>query len=243
MRCCALIPVYDHPHRLPDLLAALLALELPVVLVNDGSGPHCSGVLRDLAREHAAVSLVELPHNRGKGAAVKSGLREAARRGFSHALQVDADGQHELGDAPRLLAAAAANPEAMITGVPRFSNAPALRFYARYLTHFWVWVHTLSLDISDSMCGFRIYPLAATLAIVEHSHTGERMEFDTEIMVRLHWAGVPIVEVPTPVTYHDDGISHFRGVRDTALLSLAHVRLFFGMLVRLPRLLGRRAHG
>ncbi|MFV0276877.1 MAG: glycosyltransferase family 2 protein, partial [Parahaliea sp.] len=121
-----------------------------------------------------------------------------------------------------------------------YHNVPALRYYGRYLTHLWVWINTLSLEISDAMCGFRIYPLTATLAVVEGSATGNRMDFDPEIMVRLHWAGVQVVEHPTPVTYPRDGISHFRGLRDNALISWMHTRLFFGMLWRAPRLLARR---
>ncbi|GAB3274129.1 glycosyltransferase family 2 protein [Parahaliea aestuarii] len=242
MRCCALIPVYNHPHRLRQLLAMLADYSLPVILVNDGSGPHCTALLRELAAtEHA--TLLEHSENRGKGAALKSGLFHARAQGFSHVLQIDADGQHNLDDIPALLALAEAQPGAMVSGVPRFHNIPALRFYSRYLTHAMVWLNTLSLEIRDTMCGFRIYPLAATCRQIEQHHTGDRMQFDTEIMVYLHWDGTQIVGLPTAVDYPADGISHFRAWRDTALLAISHTRLFFGMLRRLPQLLARNFRG
>ena len=237
---CLLIPVYDHPHTIGPLVERLGAYRLPLILVNDGSGPECTSVLRALARQYDWVDLLERAHNGGKGAAVKSGLREAAGRGFTHALQLDADGQHDTASVAELLALSQRHPEAMISGAPQYRDAPPLRFYGRYLTHVWVWINTLSRDIEDSMCGLRCYPLASTLAVLDSSRTGDRMDFDPEILVRLHWAGVQVLQFPTPVRYPRDGISHFRGIRDNALISWAHTRLFFGMLWRMPGLLRRK---
>lgn len=134
---------------------------------------------------------------------------------------------------------AQSNPGAVISGAPDYRNVPRLRLYGRYLTHVWVWINTLSLEIQDSMCGFRIYPLEITLGVLEKSYTGDRMDFDPEILVRLHWDGVRIIQMRTTVTYPRDGVSHFRGVRDNVLISWMHTRLFFGMVWRLPRLLLR----
>ncbi len=241
MHCCILVPVYNHPDTLPALTEELAGTGLPILLVNDGSDPHCSEVLRKLAADNTDITLIERTRNGGKGAAVKTGLRAAAAAGFSHALQIDADGQHNSADIPTLVALAEANPEDVVTGVPRYENAPALRYYGRYLTHVWVWIHTLSLSISDALCGFRVYPVSRTLAIIERQHTGDRMDFDPEILVRLYWDGAAVIEHPTRVDYPRDGISHFHGLRDNLLISWAHTRLFFGMLRRLPSLLGRGA--
>jgi hypothetical protein len=103
-----------------------------------------------------------------------------------------------------------------------------------------VWINTLSLEIRDAMCGFRVYPIAPTLALADRVRLGKRMEFDAEVIVRLFWEGVPVVNLPTPVTYRLDNVSHFRLWRDNLRISGKHARLFFGMLVRLPRLLLRR---
>jgi len=165
----------------------------------------------------------------------------AQAAGHTPAVQVDADGQHDVRDIPRLLALAAAQPQALVTGVPIYDESvPRSRLYGRYVTHFWVWVHTLSFRIRDSMCGFRVYPLEASLAIWNAGGVGRRMDFDTDILVRLHWRGAAIVELPTHVTYPLDGVSHFDLLRDNLRISWMHTRLFFGMLRRLPRLLWQR---
>lgn len=213
---------------------------LHTLMVNDGSNAGCSNLLRDISAREQWITLIERESNGGKGAAVKTGLRASAGLGYSHALQLDADGQHDLADIPQLLALSSVNPQAVISGEPDYRDVPRVRLYGRYLTHVWVWINTLSLEIRDSMCGFRIYPLAPTLRILDSSNTGDRMDFDPEILVRLHWDGVRVIQLRTTVTYPRDGISHFRGLRDNALISWMHTRLFFGMLYRLPRLLQRK---
>ena len=239
------VPVYDHEHAIGTTLDRLLPHGVPVLLVDDGSVASCAAVLRELASRHAGqVSLLRLEQNGGKGAAVIAGMRQAAVLGASHVLQIDADGQHDTADVPRFLAEAAAHPDAVINGRPLYDESvPTGRLVGRYATHVWVWINTLSLDIADSMCGFRAYPLAATLALLDREYVGRRMDFDIEIIVRLHWAGVPIRTVPTRVTYPLDGVSHFRLWRDNARISAMHARLFFGMLWRAPRLLLRRVRG
>lgn len=242
MRPCIVIPVYNHGQGIGPVLEALRPHGLPIILVDDGSDADCAELLRQLsAAAPEQLSLVRRARNGGKGAAVITGLREAGRRGFSHALQVDADGQHDLTDLPAFLRQARARPEALITGVPVYDRSvPKSRLYGRYLSHFWVWVNTLSLDIRDALCGFRVYPLAPTLALLDQERLGHHMEFDCEVLVRLHWRGVPIINLPTAVHYPNDGVSHFRLWRDNVLIAGMHTRLLLGMLKRLPTLLKRR---
>jgi glycosyltransferase involved in cell wall biosynthesis len=218
----------------------LLAHGLPCLLVDDASSPACAAVIDRLA-EGESVHLLRLPLNQGKGGAVMAGLRQAGRLGFSHALQVDADGQHDLDAVAGFLAAARQERDALICGYPQYdASVPKGRLYARYLTHVWVWINTLSLAIRDSMCGFRIYPLAPTLALIDSVRIGRRMDFDTEILVRLAWRGQPMHWLPTRVHYPQDGLSHFRLWLDNALISKMHAKLFFGMLLRAPLILYRR---
>lgn len=240
MRVCAVVPVYNHAVPAARMVAALDALGLPCVLVDDGSDAAAAASLAALAAP-GRIEVVRHPQNLGKGAAVLSGLRRAAELGYSHALQVDADEQHQVAEAPLLLAAAAADPDAVVTGFPRYdASVPRARRYGRYATHVWVWINTLSRRIVDSMCGFRIYPIAPVLALAARQHVGRRMDFDVEILVRLDWAGVRIVNLPVSVRYPPGAVSHFRPWRDNALISAMHARLFVGMLARLPRLLRRR---
>jgi glycosyltransferase involved in cell wall biosynthesis len=215
----AVIPVYNHELAVPAVAAALRAHGLPVVLVDDGSSETCRLALERLARD-TGDRLVRLPVNGGKGAAVIAGLREAQAQGFTHALQVDADGQHDLRDVPRFLAAARSEPEAVICGRP-------LSFSA----------------VRDSMCGFRLYPLRTVLEVVDRDGVGRRMDFDVELLVKLVWRGRLLRWIDTQVAYPADGISHFRMLYDNLRLAGMHVRLVLGMLWRAPVLIFRRVRG
>ncbi|ARQ76565.1 glycosyl transferase [Pseudomonas fragi] len=237
---CAVIPVYNHETAVPAVVDALLAAGLPCVLVDDASSPACAAVLEHLALGDN-IFLIRLAVNQGKGGAVMAGLREASRLGFTHALQVDADGQHDLRDVATFMQVSQQNPEALICGYPQYdASVPKGRLYARYLTHVWVWINSLSLQIPDSMCGFRVYPLAPSLALINSVKLGKRMDFDPEILVRLAWRNQPMRWLPTKVHYPRDGLSHFRLFHDNALISGMHTKLFFGMLLRLPSILWRR---
>lgn len=241
-RPLVLIPVYDHEHAIGEVVAAVLQHGVPCMLVDDGSSAACAGVLDALAAAAPdRVALVRHAVNRGKGAAVLSGFAQAAAQGYSHVLQIDADGQHCTDDIPTFLASAAAHPGTVICGYPVYDDSvPAIRLYGRYLTHVWVWINTLSLQIRDSMCGFRVYPVAPVIALASRQKIGARMNFDTDILVRLFWDGLQVINLPTRVSYPSDGVSHFRVWLDNVLITRMHTVLFFGMLWRAPRLLARK---
>jgi predicted LPLAT superfamily acyltransferase len=237
VRFCVIVPVYNHGTPLRVTAARLAEHGVPMIIVDDGSDAATKDAIAAVAARHT-VQVITLPLNGGKGAAVMAGLRSAAATGYTHAVQVDADGQHDLEDLPTLLAAARSRPEALICGEPRFdTSAPKSRLVGRKLTSFWVCVETLSRTMPDTMCGFRVYPLAATIAVLDSARLGSRMDFDIEIAVRLRWADVPLIPIPTNVVYPADGTSNFRLVRDNWSITKLHTRLVFGMLARLPKLL------
>ena len=241
IRPCVVIPVYDHEHAIGETVAGLERFGLRVYLVDDGSGATCRDALDALgARWPAWVRVLRHAVNQGKGVAARTGCTAAQADGYTHAVQVDADGQHDLDDLPRLLALAEETPDALVTGIPVYdASVPKARLYGRYLTHVWVWINTLSLEIRDSMCGFRVYPLGAALDLWNRAYIGRRMDFDTEMLVRLWWRGVPLRQLPTRVTYPRDGVSHFDLLWDNVRLTGMQTRLCIGMLLRLPILLAR----
>ncbi|ELV08043.1 Hypothetical protein F387_00772 [Wohlfahrtiimonas chitiniclastica SH04] len=242
-RPCFVIPCYNHAAELLPLMPDLVAFDLPIIVVNDGSDADNTARLQAIADEYA-IHLHHHTHNQGKGQAMITGLEMADQLGFTHAIQIDSDGQHQLADVPKFLARSEAEPDAVISGQPVYdASIPKGRLYARYITHFWVWVETLSFDIKDSMCGFRVYPVGMTLYVIENSKMGVHMDFDIEILVRLHWQHVPMIFIQTEVIYPEHGISHFRMLKDNVLISWMHTRLVFGMLKRLPCLLRRKLHG
>ena len=236
---CIVIPIYNHKDAISATVANLVVHGLPLYVVDDGSNEATQQVLAALVQQHAGqLTLLRLPVNGGKGAAVMAGLRAARAAGYTHALQIDADGQHDAADVPRFLDASQANPRAVILGRPVYdASVPKSRLYGRYVTHVWVWIETLSLTIQDSMCGFRLYPLDIACALIDKVKLGTRMDFDIEILVRLHWRRVEFIAIPTPVTYATDGVSHFDVLWDNVRISRTHTRLVAGMLCRLPLLL------
>ena len=231
----AIIPTYRHVERLSGIVRRLSELGLEVMIVDDGNAAETAAQIAALADPAAGIAVERRSDNGGKGAAMKTGFRMAAARGWTHALQVDADGQHDLDAAPQLLALSRRHPAAVICGVPRYDESvPAARKFGRYLTHAMVWVETASREISDSMCGFRIYPIADAVYVIDHELVGERMDFDTEMLVQLNWRGLLNLESPIAVTYPEGNISNFRMLRDNIRMTLLHARLALQMPVRAP---------
>lgn len=240
-RPCALIPIYNHKDTIAETVLALRAHGLPVVIVDDGSDEATCAVLKSIANSEPAVRLIRLPRNSGKGSAITAGLIDARDQGYSHALQIDADGQHNAGDVPRFLAEGRADPRALICGQPIYDeSAPRARLYGRYVTHVCVWLETLSFSLRDSMCGYRLYPIEATCDEIDCAPLPARMDFDTEVAVRLMWRGVPVRNLRTRVIYPENGLSHFRMLHDNLRISAMHTRLLLGMLPRAPMLLWRK---
>ncbi|PTP84910.1 glycosyltransferase family 2 protein [Vibrio splendidus] len=238
-KACFLIPCFNHGATMPSVVSSLLNFELPIIIVDDGSELETKHFLTPLA-DSPSVTLVTLHQNQGKGGAVKAGIKRAQELGFSHAIQIDADGQHELDALPALIQASQTKPQHLISGQPVYDESvPKARLYGRYATHIWVWIETLSLSIKDSMCGFRAYPIDKTQTVLNKYDVGSRMDFDIEILVRLYWEGCDIDFVETRVIYPENGISHFDALWDNVKISWMHTRLFFGMLPRAPKLIAR----
>lgn len=241
MKNCFLIPIYNHHETIAATVQALLPFNLPVIIVDDGSDQATKQVLQQLVNQFAIVELITLPENGGKGAAMCAAMDYAFQRGFSHGLQIDADGQHDVKDIPAFWQRSEQEPDALISGAPIYDDSmPRSRRIGREITHFWVRVETLSYQICDSMLGFRVYPLHSCVQLMRRVKLGQRMDFDIEIMVRLFWQNVPVRFIPTRVVYPSGGRSHFNLLRDNWLISKMHTRLFFGMLWRLPWLVSRK---
>ncbi len=240
-RCCVLIPTYNNPATIARVVMAVRKYLPEVVVVDDASDEPGRRAVEDLAARGLA-HVTRRADNGGKGAAVKTGFAYAQSLGYTHALQVDADGQHNLADIPQFLAAAQAEPQALILGAPQYDHtAPRGRRIGRKITLFWTHIEAGRGVITDPMCGFRVYPLAAALAV---PRTGDRMDFDIEIAVRMVWLGVPVRNLPTRVRYlraDEGGVSHFRLVRDNLQIAWLHTRLSCIAMVWRPllRLFGR----
>jgi glycosyltransferase involved in cell wall biosynthesis len=239
-----IIPSYNTGPRLFDTVAAIRRQERPVWVIIDGSTDGTSEKLERMAAHDPDLCVCKLPRNQGKGAAILHGLRLAHAQGFTHAVTVDADGQHSADHIASLISLSGDYPEAMVLGVPQFdASAPVIRIVGHLIANFWANLATLWTGIGDSLFGFRVYPIAPLLQAFEKTRWMRRFDFDSEAAIRLAWQGVPPINVPTPVRYfhrRDGGVSHFNYLRDNAQLVLMYIRLFAELLPRLPSLLVRR---
>lgn len=235
-RPCLVVPVFNPGQALTRTVEALVATGHPIFLHDDGSDAATQEALARLKERHPELCIARWERNQGKGRAVCAALRAAWAEGFTHALQVDADGQHEIAAVARFLALGEAHPKAVIAGVPRYEGpVPAARRYGRLFTHAWVHFETLSFAIGDSLCGFRLYPLAAMTRLLDRVELPARMDFDTAAIVRLNWEGVPVINAPVTVIYPEDGVSHFRMLKDNLRLTRLHTGLVLGMIPGLWR--------
>ncbi len=219
-RFCVLVPVYNHGLTVGQVVRAAKA-HFPVIAVNDGSTDQTSAALE----AEPDIEVVQLPENRGKGAALEAGFARAAALGYTHAITIDADGQHPVDDIPRLADASRRQPEALIIGVRdlRQAGAPRPRRFSNALSTFWFRVET-GVNLTDTQCGFRSYPLAT---IQRLRIRAPRYAWELEIMVRAAWAGLPLVPQPVGVDYSapTSRMSHFHPVRDFLQISRLHSHL------------------
>lgn len=242
-----LIPSYNPGRAVIDTVRAARGQWNPVWVVVDGSTDGSDVWLQEMAGQDPGLTVVVLPINQGKGAAVLEGIRQARAQGFTHALTMDSDGQHPSDRIPAFMAASQAEPGSMVLGKPVFGpEAPALRVNGRKVSNGWANLETLWAGIGDSLYGFRVYPIEPLMRVMQSQRFMRRFDFDPEAVVRLCWAGVKPVNLDAPVRYlsaDEGGVSHFRYLRDNTLLTWMHTRLFLGFLLRLPVLLWRRLRG
>lgn len=233
-----LIPDYNHGDTIGSVVISLLSYGKPIIVVDDGNGAVVRRRIEAAAQVSSLVHIVTRARNGGKGAAMIDGFREAERLGLSHVLQIDADGQHDIEAVPLFLQASEENPEAVICGYPVYDESvPEKRLKGREVSNNYVRFLTQSDEPRDVLCGFRVYPVKEALKAKPFN---KRMGFDPEILVRLSWRGVPIINKPVKVSYPKDGVSNFRMVRDNVQISLMFTRLTLGMVLRLPMLLLRK---
>ena len=222
-----LIPSYNPGRQLQQTVQDATAQWSPVWVVSDGSTDGSDNCV-----ETSGARLLRLPHNHGKGAAVQHALGVADAAGFTHALIMDADGQHPAASIKPFMRASMARPDAMILGVPEFGpDAPAVRRAGRRVCNLLTSCVARATPIADSLFGFRVYPIAPLLAAMRATPWMRGFEFDPEAAIRLARAGVPAINLPAPVRYFDraaGGVSHFRYGRDNLRIAWMFLRLVAG---------------
>ncbi|MEM6484256.1 MAG: glycosyltransferase family 2 protein [Pseudomonadota bacterium] len=242
MNHCIVIPHFNHANQLSEFLPKLMSSGVPVIVVDDGSDTVQLDKLRALLAAYSDASLHLTGRNQGKGAAFFKGADIASTLGFTHVVQIDADGQHDAQQIAEFIGQSRDYPRALICGAPVFDDdAPRARVYGRRVTDFFVMLETFSLAIRDSLCGYRVYPLDLLSELRSKYTFADGMGIDTDLIVKFSWEGVPIRFLDTRIVYGERGVSHFRYFGDNLRLVRLHVRLMLGAIFRIPRfLLGRR---
>jgi glycosyltransferase involved in cell wall biosynthesis len=240
-----LMPSYNTGPRLLATVREALARWQPVWVVLDGSTDGSGAAVQALAREEPGLRVIEQRRNGGKGAAVLAGAELARAAGFTHALVMDADGQHPADRIADFMRESHATPAALVLGRPVFGpEAPAVRLKGRRLSVQLVRWEILGDGIDDPLFGFRVYPLEPLLAALRATSGGRHYDFDPEIAVRMVWAGVPTRNVPAACRYlsrAEGGVSHFRYGRDNVRMVWLHTRLLTELwLWRWPSVRRRR---
>ncbi len=240
-RVAAVVPTFNHGGTVANVLREVGAHGLTVICVDDGSTDATDATLATWFADGEDRHVVTHPHNRGKAAALRSGFERAEALGFAHALTIDADGQHDAGDIPALLAAAARQPHALILGERDavIAGCPRSSIVGRRLSNLLVRIES-GLTVRDSQCGLRVYPISLTRRLAGWSN---RYGFETAILTRFAWARLPVVGVPVRCVYEVPGgrISHFRPTRDSIAAGFMHLALLHRALLPGPRVPEREA--
>jgi uncharacterized protein (DUF2062 family) len=216
VKTCIVIPCYNHAETVGAVVRAALA-HGPVIVVDDGSTQPLP--------ELPGARLIRLMPNQGKGAALRTAFAAAAAEGYTHAVTMDADGQHQAADIPQFLDLVRQHPEALLVGVRDFvaAGAPKGRRRANAFSNFWFRLET-GVPLGDTQCGFRCYPLALVNRL--WVSTG-RYAFELELMVRAAWSGARLLPVPVQCSYAPEQVrhSHFRPVVDMVRFSRLNMKL------------------
>lgn len=231
---CAVIPTYNNQNTILRVIQQVKAQVHDVIVVNDGSTDQTASLLASVGDIH----VVEYPKNRGKGYALKQGFLEARRRGFTHVVTVDADGQHRAEDIPLLLAAHKESPRALLVGSRNLAadNMPRSNTFANRFSNFWFYVQTLH-RLPDTQTGFRLYPLSALPRLCWLT---DKYEAELELLVLAAWKGVELRPVPVSVYYPSpaERVSHFRPLMDFGRISVLNTVLcVLAVVYGYPRML------
>ncbi len=229
--CVVLIPTYNNAATLPRVIEDVRQYADDIIVVNDGSTDGTAAILASLA----GIRSISCGKNRGKGHALKLGLKAATDSGYRYALTIDSDGQHDAADIPVFLEKIEQCPDSLLIGARNLAadNMPSRNSFANKFSNFWYKVET-GHSLSDTQSGYRLYPLRPLGGM---RFLTPRYEFEVEVIVRAAWRGIRVENVPVRVYYAPEGerVSHFRPLKDFTRISILNtVLVAYALLVYYP---------
>ena len=242
IRICVLVPTFNNQGSLQRVMQEILQAGWPLWVIDDGS---TDGTGQLLQSWQSKVHVISYQPNRGKAYALEQGFKAALEAGYTHAITMDADGQHLVEDLPALAAFAAEHPDTVVVGARMKEDKQGQKAgsaFANRFSNFWFHVQT-AIPLQDTQCGLRIYPLHAVQGI---RVLGRRYEGELELLVRLAWRGWNEQSLPVHVYYppQAERVSHFRPVTDFARISVLNtlltlLALLYGLPARLVHRIGK----
>lgn len=219
-KICVLVPTYNNHKTLRRVLDGVLDYTENIIVINDGSTDSTVEILES----YPQILTFNLPENKGKGNALKTGFRKAEENGFDFAITIDSDGQHYPDDIPVFVEALLSEKQAVLLignrnmsqdGIPKKSS------FGNRFSNFWFWFET-GIKLEDTQSGYRLYPLHK----IPKKYYTPKFEFEIEIIVRTAWRHIPVKNVPVKVLYDpDERVSHFRPFRDFTRISILNTIL------------------
>ncbi|WP_320053236.1 DUF2062 domain-containing protein [uncultured Acetobacteroides sp.] len=215
------IPTYNNHATLLDVIDGVSCYSNDIIVVNDGSTDGTA----DILAAKQGITLISYTENRGKGHALKIGLRKAAELGYRYAITIDSDGQHYSDDIPSFIDQIEKTPDALIVGARNLTadNMPGKNTFANKFSNFWFKVET-GITLQDTQSGYRLYPLKKIATMWFFT---PRYEFELEVIVRSAWKRIPVINIPVKVFYpsEEERVSHFRPLRDFTRISILNTFL------------------
>lgn len=213
---CIIIPVYNNPNTIAQVVKEVMAYQIPLIVVDDGSERDVASLIGE------GVTIVTHETNHGKGVALRSGATKAYEMGYRFCLTMDGDAQHFAEDIPKFLEKFSSDENELIIGVRDFEqcNPPKSSVIGRRIGNFWVWVES-GVWVSDTQTGFRLYPVD----FLRYPSSTTRYEFEIENLVRFLWSGGKISEVSVKTVYDESRITHFDKLKDNFYMTLLHTKL------------------
>jgi glycosyltransferase involved in cell wall biosynthesis len=221
LKACVLLPTYNNAKTLLQVIEDVRLYTSNILIVNDGSTDGTAEILK----EYTGLQVISYSLNRGKGFALRTGLRAAADAGYAYAIAMDSDGQHYASDLPTFLDEIQQSPGALLVGARNMSveNVPTKSTFGNRFSNFWYWVNT-HISLPDTQSGYRLYPVQQ---IAYKRFYTRKYEFEIEVLVRAAWSGVEVRAIPVSVYYPpaDERVSHFRPFKDFSRISVLNTVL------------------
>lgn len=225
-KICLLVPTYNNHKTLRRVLDGVLDYTENIIVINDGSTDSTLEILESYSK----ILTINLPENKGKGNALKTGFRKAREKDFDFAITIDSDGQHYPDDIPVFVESLLSEKQDVLLignrnmsqdGIPKKSS------FGNRFSNFWFWFET-GIKLEDTQSGYRLYPLHK----IPKKYYTPKFEFEIEIIVRTAWRHIPVKNVPVKVLYDPaERVSHFRPFKDFTRISILNTILVVITLV------------